>query len=69
MGGELIRTIPVAACGLYVEAPLGAGLRVEVDEGQAHYLVHVMRAKPGGPGPSLYLTGATGSGQARDRRG
>jgi 16S rRNA (uracil1498-N3)-methyltransferase len=38
---------PGGGVRLYVEAPLGAGLRVEVDEGQAHYLVHVMRAKPG----------------------
>ena len=32
---------------LYVEAALGQGLRVEPTEGQAHYLLHVMRAKAG----------------------
>ncbi len=32
---------------LYVEAPLLAGARVTPDEGQAHYLLHVMRAKEG----------------------
>src|SRR6185312_15046505 len=32
---------------LYVETPLSAGARVDADEGRAHYLVHVMRAKAG----------------------
>ncbi len=32
---------------LYVQAALGEGAHVPLDEGQAHYLVHVMRAKPG----------------------
>ncbi len=32
---------------LYVDAPLSEGARVVVDEGQAHYLLHVMRAKVG----------------------
>ncbi len=32
---------------LYVEAPLGAGLRLDTGEGHAHYLLHVMRAKAG----------------------
>ena len=32
---------------LYVSAPLGAGVAVAASEGQAHYLLHVMRAKPG----------------------
>jgi 16S rRNA (uracil1498-N3)-methyltransferase len=32
---------------LFVEIPLGAGARIVVEEGQAHYLLHVMRAKPG----------------------
>jgi 16S rRNA (uracil1498-N3)-methyltransferase len=32
---------------LYVNAPLGAGVAVAADEGQAHYLIHVMRAKQG----------------------
>lgn len=32
---------------LYVEAPLREGVLVEPDEAQAHYLLHVMRAKVG----------------------
>ncbi|MBN9587378.1 MAG: 16S rRNA (uracil(1498)-N(3))-methyltransferase [Alphaproteobacteria bacterium 64-11] len=32
---------------LYVNAPLAAGIAVAPDEGQAHYLMHVMRAKAG----------------------
>ncbi len=32
---------------LYVNAPLGAGVAVAADEGQAHYLIHVMRARQG----------------------
>ena len=32
---------------LYVDAALGNGARVVPDEGQAHYLLHVMRAKVG----------------------
>lgn len=32
---------------LFVEAPLAGDARVVVEEGQAHYLLHVMRAKPG----------------------
>lgn len=32
---------------LYVEVPLGEGTRVVLEEGQAHYLLHVMRAKIG----------------------
>ncbi|MEI9885164.1 MAG: 16S rRNA (uracil(1498)-N(3))-methyltransferase [Rhizomicrobium sp.] len=32
---------------LYVEAPLGQGARVLPGEAQAHYLLHVMRAKAG----------------------
>jgi 16S rRNA (uracil1498-N3)-methyltransferase len=32
---------------LYVEAALGEGARVVPDDGQAHYLLHVMRAKVG----------------------
>ena len=32
---------------LFVEAPLGKGARVEPDDAQAHYLLHVMRAKAG----------------------
>ena len=32
---------------LYVEMPLGEGLRVQATDGQAHYLLHVMRARAG----------------------
>ena len=32
---------------LYVTADLGSGIAVAADDGQAHYLLHVMRAKPG----------------------
>jgi 16S rRNA (uracil1498-N3)-methyltransferase len=32
---------------LHVEAALSSGARVVLDEAQAHYLLHVMRAKPG----------------------
>lgn len=32
---------------LYVTAGLGAGMAVALDEGPSHYLLHVMRAKPG----------------------
>src|SRR6202000_2662355 len=38
-------TYPGGKLRLYVEAPLGQGVRVVPDEGQAHYLLHVMRAK------------------------
>ena len=40
-------TYPGGKLRLYVEATLGAGLRVEPDSAQAHYLIHVMRAKAG----------------------
>jgi len=32
---------------LYVTADLGAGMTLTLDEGQAHYLLHVLRAKAG----------------------
>jgi len=32
---------------LYVEAPLAQGAMIEASEGQAHYLLHVMRARAG----------------------
>ena len=38
---------------LYVEAPLGKAARIEPNAGQAHYLLHVMRAKAG-DGVSLF---------------
>ena len=43
-------TIEYAGGGvrLFMDAPLGAGVAVPLDEGQAHYLIHVMRAKVGG---------------------
>jgi len=45
MSAEL--TEPGGKVRLFVEANLGAGLRVVPAEGQAHYLLHVMRAKAG----------------------
>jgi 16S rRNA (uracil1498-N3)-methyltransferase len=32
---------------LYLDAPLGAGATVKLDGSQAHYLLHVLRLKPG----------------------
>lgn len=46
-------TYPGGKLRLFVEAPLGVGARVILAEGQAHYLLHVMRAKPG-DGLSLF---------------
>lgn len=40
-------TYPGGKLRLYVDAPLDAGARVAPDAGQTHYLLHVMRAKPG----------------------
>lgn len=40
-------TYPGGKLRLHLAAPLGAGLPVVIDEGQAHYVLHVMRAKPG----------------------
>ena len=40
-------THPGGMLRLHVEAPLGTGLRVSPTEQQAHYLLHVMRAKRG----------------------
>jgi 16S rRNA (uracil1498-N3)-methyltransferase len=40
-------TEPGGKVRLYVEAALGEGARVAPDDGQAHYLLHVMRAKVG----------------------
>ncbi|MEI9993144.1 MAG: 16S rRNA (uracil(1498)-N(3))-methyltransferase [Rhizomicrobium sp.] len=40
-------TYPGGKLRLHVEAALGEGLRVMPDAGQAHYLLHVMRAKAG----------------------
>jgi 16S rRNA (uracil1498-N3)-methyltransferase len=43
MGEHL--TEPGGSVRLFVEAPLGQGARVVPNEGQIHYLLHVMRAK------------------------
>jgi 16S rRNA (uracil1498-N3)-methyltransferase len=40
-------TEPGGKVRLYVESALGEGVRVAPDDGQAHYLLHVMRAKAG----------------------
>jgi 16S rRNA (uracil1498-N3)-methyltransferase len=40
-------TYPGGKLRLFVEASLGDGARVVIDEGQAHYLLHVMRTKLG----------------------
>ncbi len=40
-------TYPGGKLRLHVEAPLGLGAQVAPDDGQAHYLLHVMRAKAG----------------------
>jgi 16S rRNA (uracil1498-N3)-methyltransferase len=45
MGEELKE--PGGKVRLYVDAALGEGARVIPDDGQAHYLLHVMRAKAG----------------------
>jgi 16S rRNA (uracil1498-N3)-methyltransferase len=45
MSSEL--TYPGGKLRLFVEAELGDGASVVIEEGQAHYIVHVMRAKIG----------------------
>jgi len=40
-------TYPGGKVRLYVEDALGEGLRVETNDDQTHYLIHVMRAKEG----------------------
>lgn len=48
MGDELNETaLAEAVTRLYVTADLGTGVAVTLDEGQAHYLLHVLRAKIG----------------------
>jgi 16S rRNA (uracil1498-N3)-methyltransferase len=48
MSNELHKTeLAEAVTRLHVAANLGAGMAVELDEGQAHYLLHVLRAKSG----------------------
>jgi 16S rRNA (uracil1498-N3)-methyltransferase len=40
-------TYPGGKLRLFVEAALGQDARVVIEDGQAHYVLHVMRAKPG----------------------
>ncbi len=50
MSEELNETALAEAGGktrLYVTGDLGEGVAVTLDEGQTHYLLHVLRAKPG----------------------
>ena len=47
MSDEQNLTYPGGKVRLYVEAALGDGARVAPNEGQAHYLLHVMRARVG----------------------
>ena len=51
MADDVTETGELAEAGgkvrLYVTAALAAGAEVPLDEAQAHYLTHVMRAKPG----------------------
>jgi 16S rRNA (uracil1498-N3)-methyltransferase len=46
MSDELNKTEPAEA-RLYVTGDLGEGVAVALDEGQTHYLLHVLRAKAG----------------------
>jgi 16S rRNA (uracil1498-N3)-methyltransferase len=48
---------------LFVAAPLGPGARIVPEEGQAHYLLHVMRAREGAR--VLVFNGRDGEWQAR----
>jgi len=48
---------------LFVEAPLGAGAKVTPSEGQAHYLLHVMRSRVGDH--VLLFNGVDGEWRAR----
>jgi 16S rRNA (uracil1498-N3)-methyltransferase len=48
---------------LFVDAPLDAGARIEPSRGQAHYLLHVLRLKPGGA--ILLFNGKDGEWRAR----
>lgn len=40
---------PQSTPRLFVEGPLAAGLSLTIEGGQAHYLAHVLRMKPGAP--------------------
>ena len=48
---------------LFVDAPLGEGARIEPERGQAHYLLNVLRLKPGGA--ILLFNGRDGEWRAR----
>ncbi len=48
---------------LYVEAPLGAGARIEADPDQANYLVNVLRLRA--DAPVLLFNGRDGEWRAR----
>jgi 16S rRNA (uracil1498-N3)-methyltransferase len=61
MGAEL--TEPGGRVRLFVESDLGAGLRVTPNDGQAHYLLHVMRARA--HHRVLLFNGRDGEWQAR----
>jgi 16S rRNA (uracil1498-N3)-methyltransferase len=40
-------TYPGGVARLYVDVPLARGATLALDEGQSHYLAHVLRARPG----------------------
>jgi 16S rRNA (uracil1498-N3)-methyltransferase len=61
MADEL--TEPGGKVRLYVEAALGPGAQIAPEAGQAHYLLHVMRAKAGDR--VLLFNGRDGEWQAR----
>src|SRR6266446_7775896 len=48
---------------LFVEAPLAAGVKLTPSEGQAHYLLHVMRSREGTR--VLLFNGVNGEWRAR----
>lgn len=48
---------------LFVDAALAAGARIEAERGQAHYLLNVLRLKPGDP--ILVFNGRDGEWRAR----
>jgi 16S rRNA (uracil1498-N3)-methyltransferase len=56
-------TYPGGKLRLFTEARLGAGSKIAPDEGQSHYLLHVMRAREGAR--ILLFNGRDGEWQAR----
>ena len=56
-------TCPAGKLRLYVDSPLSLRARVTTDEGQAHYLLHVMRAREGAR--VLLFNGRDGEWRAR----